>query len=175
MKVNLQLSPVANFLAILNAANPGKNFSESNLTLGAPTELVGGNGGRNTSVLLTAIQDAGFSGTHTVNYTRQTLAAGAAIPTANAVSVLVQGTDTDAEILTKVASALGLLESELTISAITIPANENDTSGQATITAVSTSLLYIGSYVVELDVADEDVPLNDAITVSDLDGFEAEA
>lgn len=175
MKINLQLSAVANFLAILNAANPGKNFSETNLTLGAPQEQTEGAGGRNTSVLLTAIQDAGFSGTRTVNYTRQSLTVGGAIATAKAVDVLVLGTDTDAEILTKVAGALGLMESELTISDVVIPANENDASGTATITASATSLLYTGAYNVQLEVADVDVPLNDAITVIDLDGFEAEA
>lgn len=173
MKINLQLSPVANFLAILNAANPGKNFSEANLTLGAPTELVGGNGGRNTSILLTAVQDAGFSGTRTVNYTRQPLAVGRAIATAKATDVLVLGTDTEAEILTKVAGALGLLESELTLSDVEIPANENN-DGSAVITAKASSLLYVGSYTVTLEVADTDVPLNDAITTVDLDGFDAE-
>lgn len=173
MKVNLLLSPVANILAVLNAANPGKGFNESNLAIGVPKVLVGGNGGRNTSVELTALLDAGFSGVATVNYTRQALEVGGAIATAKAVKVLVLGTDTEAEILTKVSVALGLMESELTIGDVVIPLNEHN-DGEAVITANVDSLLYTGNYLVELEVADTDVPLMDAITTFDLDGFEAE-
>lgn len=173
MKVNLLLSPVANLLAVLNAANPGKSFNETNVSFGVPADLVGGNGGRNTSIEITALQDAGFSGTATVNYTRQALIVGGAIATAKAVKVLVMGTDTEAEILTKVATSLGLMESEITIGGVTIPVNENN-DGEATITAVAGSLLYTGNYLVTLEVADVDVPLTTAITTFDLDGFDAE-
>jgi len=173
MKINLALSALANVFALLNDANPGKGFSETNVTLAAP-EVAAGNGGRNTSVLLTAIVDAGYSGTATANYTRQELVAGGAIATAKDVDVAILPSDTDAVILTKVATALGLLESELTIADLIAPTSENN-PGTADIVANVDSYLYVGTYSVTLTIPDEDIPLSEALAVSDLNGFEAEA
>lgn len=173
MKINIALSAVANFLALLNNDNPGKAFSATNVTLGTPT-VAAGTAGRNTEIVITAVENQGYSGTETVSYTRQELAAGAAIATAKDIPVSVAPADTDAEILTKVATALGLLESELTISNVVDPENES-TPGSADITADVDSLLYTGTYSVTLSVPDADVPLADAITTTDLSGFEPEA
>lgn len=173
MKVNIALTAAANLLAALNGDNVGLGASAANVTFGAPSVAVGA-GGRNTEVVITAIANQGFSGTKTISYTRQALAAGAAIATAKAVPFGIVAGDTDAQILTKAATALGLIEAELTIADVVQPVDET-TNGSANIVAKATSLLYTGTFAAELTVPDADVPLDEAITTSDLTAFEPEA
>ena len=137
MKINIALSASANLLALLNEAHPGKNFSQTNVTVGTPVANPG-NGGRNTSIDLTAVQDQGYSGVTTVNYTRLALAPAAAIATAKAVDINITLQDDQAAILTKVAQVLGLVESELDdytdiTSLIGIEFDDNTAWGQLTI------------------------------------------
>jgi len=172
MKVNIALTAAANLLAALNGDNVGLGASAANVTFGAPA-VVAGAGGRNTEVVITAIADQGFSGTQVISYTRQALSAGAAIATLKAVPFGIAPGDTNAQILTKAAAALGLIEDELTIADVVQPVDEN-TPGSANIVAKVTSLLYTGTFAAELTVPDADVPLNEAITNSDLTSFDAE-
>lgn len=171
-KVNLTLSAEANVLALINTANPALNATDAQVTLGVPS-VAAGTGGRNTSIIVTAIADQGFSGEQIFAYTRQALASGAAIAAAKAVPFGIAPGDTDAQILTKAAAALGLLESELTIANVVDPVDEN-TPGSADIQAKVGSLLYTGTYAAALTVPDTDVPLDEAANVTDLDGFDAE-
>jgi len=172
-KVNLALTASANVLALINAANPALNATDTQVTLGTPS-VEAGTGGRNTSLIVTAIDNQGFSGTQTFAYTRQALASGAAVATAKAVPFAIAPGDTNAQILTKAATALGLLESELTIANVVQPTNET-TPGSADIVANVASLLYTGTYAATLTVPDADVPLSSVATVTDLSGFDAEA
>lgn len=172
-KVNLALTASANVLALINAANPALNATAAQITLGVPS-VAAGTGGRNTSIIVTAIADQGFSGEQIFAYTRQALASGAAIAAAKAVPFGIAPGDSDAVILTKAAAALGLLESELTIANVVQPVDEN-TPGSADIVAKVGSLLYTGTYGAALTVPDTDVPLDEAAPVTDLSGFDAEA
>jgi hypothetical protein len=172
-KVNLTLSASANVLALINAANPALNATDTQVTLGTPS-VAAGTGGRNTSLIVTAVSNQGFSGEQIFAYTRQALASGAAIATAKAVPFAIAPGDTNAQILTKAATALGLLESELTLANIVQPVNET-TPGSADVVANVASLLYTGTYAATLTVPDADVPLDEAATVTDLSGFDAEA
>lgn len=172
MKVNTALTASANVLAILNATNPGLNATAAQVTLGVPSTAAGA-GGRNTSITVTAVANQGFSGSETYTYTRQPLTAGSAIATAKAVDITILGDDTDAEVLTKAALALGLIESELTLANIVRPVNE-DTPGSADVVASAGSLLYTGTYAATLVVADSDVPLSEAAPDTDLNGFDPE-
>lgn len=172
-KVNLAISAAENVLALVNAANPSLNATLSQVTLGNPSTAAG-TGGRNTSITFTAIADQGFSGSQTFSYTRQALAAGQAIATAKDLPVTIAQGDSDAQILTKAATALGLLESQIQIGNVVQPTDES-TPGSADITPIANSLLYTGSYEVILALPDADVPLNEAASTTDLDGFEPEA
>lgn len=172
-KINIAISAAENLLALVNEANPALNATQSQVTLGVPS-VAAGTAGRNTSITLTAIDNEGFSGTQTFAYTRQALVAGGAIATAKDIPVAIASGDTQAQVLTKAATSLGLLESELNFSDFEAPVNE-DTAGSATLTAKADSLLYTGSYEVVLSVPDSDVPLDDAAPTTDLDGFEPEA
>lgn len=171
-KINASLTAAENILAIANALNPDLNATAENVTLGLPT-VSAGTGGRNTAITLTAIANQGLSGSQTFAYTRLALAAGQAIATAKAIPVVIAPADTDAEVLTKVATALGLIESQVALSNIVRPVDE-DTNGSADVGVVANSLLYTGTYAVTLTVPDTDVPMDEAAPVTDLDGFDPE-
>ena len=172
-KVNIAISPLANVLAAINAANVASstNITEAQVTAAAPV-VAAGTGGRNTTVDLTGIDGQGIEGTRTFAYTRQSLASGAVASTAPA-SVVVANGDNQAASVTKVATALGLLASEFDASAYTAPADQL-TPGTVTITAKATSLLYVGSRVVPLNFADADVAFATIAPITDLDAFDAE-
>jgi len=173
MKVNIALTPLANVLAIINAANVASstNITEAQVTAAAPV-VAAGTGGRNTTVLLTGVDGQGIEGTRTFAYTRQSLATGAVASTAPA-SVTVLQADDQAASVTKVATALGLLASEFDASDYTAP-EDQATPGTVTITAKATSLLYTGVRVVPLNFADADVAFATVAPVTDADGFDAE-
>ena len=172
MKVDITKSASANLLAALNLDNVGLNATEAQVTFGLPS-VVSGTAGRNTQVTITAVANQGFAGTKDVTYTRQALVAGEGIATAKAVSVLIVAGDTDAQVLTKVATALGLVESEVSLANIVRPVDES-TPGSADVVADTDSLLYTGTFAAVLTVADADVSLEDAITTDELNSFEAE-
>lgn len=173
MKVNIALTPLANVLAAINAANTATstNITEAQVTAAAPT-TVAGTGGRNTSVELTGIDGQGIEGSRTFSYTRQSLATGAVASTAPASVTVAEGDDQAASVA-KVATALGLLASEFDASAYTAPEDQS-TPGTVTITAKATSLLYTGVRVVPLNFADADVAFATVAPVTDADGFDAE-
>jgi len=171
-KVNIAITAAANVLALINAANPSLNATAAQITPGSVVSEAG-TGGRNTSITYTAVDNQGFSGTQTFSYTRRALTAGEGIATAKAIPVVIAEGDTDAQVLTKVATALGLIESEISLSNIVRPVDE-DTNGSADVVADAGSLLYTGTFAAVLSVPDADVPLNEAASVTDLDGFDAE-
>ena len=172
MKVDITLSPLANVLAAINAANPNLKATASQVTLGTPYADAG-NGGRNTAVVMTAILDAGFSGSNTYHYTRRGLAAGQAIATSKAVPMEILRADTDAGLLTKIAGLLGLVESEISLANIVRPADAN-TPGSVDVVAKATSLLYTGTFAATLTDS-EQVPLSEAAPNTNLGGFDIEA
>lgn len=173
MKVNIAISPLANVLAAINAANTASstNITESQVTAAAPVTAAG-TGGRNTTVALTGINGQGIEGSRTFAYIRQSLASGA-VPTTAPSSVTVANGDNQAASAAKVATALGLLASEFDTSAYTAPV-DIPTPGTITITAKSTSLLYVGSRVVPLNFADTDVAFATVAPVTDIGGFDPE-
>lgn len=174
MKVNVALSPKANILAIINAANvaTSTNITEAQVTFGAAT-AAGGAGGRNTTVILTGIDGQGIEGSRTFAYTRQALDGGAVAPGAPASVVVVQG-DTREQSLAKVVTALGLVAEEIESLSYTAPVDQS-TPGTIQIAAVNPGYLYIGTRDVALNFVDADVPFATIAPVTDADGFEAEA
>lgn len=174
MKVNITLSPLANVLAAINAANVASstNITEAQVTAGAPV-TASGTAGRNTTVLLTGVDGQGIEGTRTFSYTRQALDGGAVATTAPTFVIVLQA-DTREQSLTKVVTALGLKESEIESLAYTAPIDQA-TPGTISLAAVNPSYLYIGTREVELRFADADVAFATVAPETDADGFDAEA
>lgn len=173
MKVNIAISPLANLLAAINAANTASstNITEAQVTA-APPVAAGGTGGRNTTVLLTGIDGQGIEGTRTFSYTRQSLDGGAVATNAPAF-VTVLESDTRAQSRAKVCTALGLMASEINDLSYTAPVDQA-TPGTIQIAAIDPGYLYLGTRDVELRFADEDVAFATVAPITDLNGFEAE-
>lgn len=174
MKVNIAISPLANILAAINAANTASstNITAAQVTAAAPV-VAAGTGGRNTTVVLTGVDGQGIEGSRTFAYTRQALDGGAVATTAPAF-VTVLESDTRAQSRAKVCTALGLMASEITDVSYTAPVDVG-TPGTIQISAIDPGLLYIGTRDVELRFADEDVAFATVAPITDLDAFEAEA
>jgi hypothetical protein len=174
MKVNIALSPLANILAAINAANTASstNITEAQVTAAAPV-VAAGTGGRNTTVQLTGVDGQGIEGSRTFAYTRQSLATGA-VATNAPTFVTVLEADTRDQSRVKVCTALGLKASEIGDVSYTAPVAVG-TPGTIQISAIDPGLLYVGVRDVELRFADEDVAFATVAPITDLDAFEAEA
>jgi hypothetical protein len=98
---------------------------------------------------------------------------GKAVPV---TTLQVLAADNQAAVQTKVAVALGLLESDLTFSAYTA-AVDDTTPGTITVAPAANSLLYVGaSKTVEITVPAVAAPdLEDEIVIDELSGFDPEA
>jgi hypothetical protein len=167
MKINVTLSAIANAYALINAAN-ALTLDASKVTLGVPAvfEPVGGNP-RNTTLILTGVNAGGYNGTKEVKYTRLGMGSGVVAPE---TGFHIDGTTTLASFKTAVATSLGLVESELELEGV-LPAAEGQ-SEFIKLKAKAGSLLYVGEQDLEVTWPQGIVELNDAITVTDLDGFD---
>lgn len=183
MQINVTKTAFENLIDLIIDANSGLSGSltPAKVTAGTPVAEAG-TGGRNSKVTLTAVPNAGYSGTVDVNYTRLGMSSGvASVPSA----IAINPSDTQAQIKTKIATALGLIQSEIdyyyegspqddTTNPIDIPVNEDDTSILVSVQPKAGSLLYVGAALeIQLTVPDADIPLNVAIAVTDLNGFDA--
>ncbi|MNU54542.1 hypothetical protein D3C71_436000 [compost metagenome] len=138
MKINLTVSPLANVLALVNEKN-GTLLSVDRITSG-PAVAPTGETTDNTEITLTGIAGHGYIGSLTYTYDRATLAS-QEIPTPSAIDVTA--TDTEADVKTKVAAALRIIESAVDFTDLTIPVDATD--GTVTVTPASGNLLYIGA------------------------------
>lgn len=171
MKVNAANTAIQNLVALVVDANPGLTLAPAQVTVGAPS-VFAGTAGRNTQVTLTAVANAGFSGTKTIDYTRLGVLTGTATAAAEAAAGIVVDVDaTDVEVKALLVAQFGLVADQVEVEDLVLPVNES-TPGSITLAAVADSLLYVGNEVVVLTVADADVPLGDAVTNDQMDGFE---
>jgi len=172
MKINASLSTLANIIALVNGVNAGLNLTDEQVTIGQASAYVPGEGDLNSQITLSGVNGKGFQGDVTIHYKRPVLQPGGAWGNALGDGIpSVPSAATQAQALTLAATHLGLVESELDASAFTAPADEL-TNGSITITAKDGSPLYTGSYVLTLVGQDTDQNLADAVTVTDMDGFD---
>jgi len=171
MKINAANSAIQNVLDLVIDANSGLALTSAKVTVGAPS-VFAGTAGRNTQVTLTAVANAGFSGTKVVDYTRLGVLTGTATAAAEAAAgIVVAPAATAAEVKAILVAQFGLVADQVEVADLVLPVNES-TPGSITLAAVAGSLLYVGNESVILTVADADVPLEDAVTNDQLNGFE---
>lgn len=108
MNINPNLSAIQNVLMLINEAND-LDIQPGQVSLGTPTAITADAQGRNTELVLTAIHNAGFSGTKTVRYKRQAANA-AAKPVVNTLSMRGEFTDTVEILKARYLSLLGLVD-----------------------------------------------------------------
>ena len=177
MKIDVSKSIAENILNLIHDANPSTvaTVTLSNVTIGAVSPLTGDPSSRNSQVTVTANKNMGYSQQVTIKFNRIQVNQGVnPLPAA----ITIFPTDTQAQRKTKVAAALGLMESEITVTAvgggiIGTPANEDDTSVSVTVAPIANSSLYIGNgFNIQLTVPDADIPLGTVITVLVMNGFD---
>lgn len=166
MKINLALTAIANAYALVNAAN-ALTLDVTKATLGVPAARVPDADPRNTTLVLTGVNEGGYNGTKSVTYTRLGMGSGVAVPE---FEFHTDGTTTPASFLTAVATSLGLKESEIEITGDLPEAEGEGTT--IVLSAKAGSLLYVGQQNLIVDWPQGIVELDDAITVTQLDGFE---
>jgi len=170
MLINAANSAVQNLVDQIIADNNGLALTPAKVTFGVPSVFAGANG-RNTQVVITAVANAGFSGTKTVDYTRLGVLTGtASAAAAAAAGVVVDPAATAAEVKAQLVALFGLVASDVEVSDLVLPADEA-TPGSITLAAVAGSLLYVGNDSVVLTLADTDVPLETAVANDQLTGF----
>lgn len=168
MQINVSLSPLANVLGLINAKN-GSSITENQVTV---DEMIPSteNPGDNTKITLTGVDGEGIEGTRSFFYGRYDLL-GAKTPDPSRVEIL--DTDDQSQIHTKICTTYGLKESEVVVnsgSAVAIPPADDVT--YTTMAPISDSLLYNGSSIaVNVVRAGAVIPLNKAITTTELDDF----
>ena len=167
MKINLTKTPLENLVLQIVEDNAGLVLTAAQVTAGAPS--VFGGDPQNTQVTLTAVEGQGFTGTKLVKYVRLDMNSGVAVPV---TTLEVLAADNQAAVQTKVAVALGLIETELTFSAYTA-AVDDATPGTMGVSPKATSVLYTGAGKTMTIVLESD--LEDEITVTELSGFDPEA
>jgi hypothetical protein len=170
MKIDVAKTAQENLIALIVAANPGKELAANQFTAAAPV-VIPDDAGRNTTITLSAVVGQGYgAGDATFKYTRLSLAGVNVTPV---TSVRVVDGDDEAATLTKVLAATGILASEVDASDYNAPTDDS-VPGMITLTPKAGSTLYVGEEVViELTWAAEAEPtLGETFTVTDLDGFE---
>lgn len=175
MKINLSKTVQENFLDLIHEANPGTTatVTTDKVTFGEVTPS--GDPNLNSQVTVNARPNRGYSQSVVIKFHRLGMSSGVK-PLPSAIQIFPS--DTPAQRKTKVAAALGLMESEITVTGvgggvIGTPENEDDTSVSVVVTPISTSALYTGDpLTIKLTVPDTDIPLNQVITVTTMNGFE---
>ena len=171
MQIDISKTAAENLYLLMNAArDPSKTtvFSAATVTLGVPAERTPDANAHNTEILVTTVQDQGYSGTETLTYTRLHVTQG----TVSSGPITVAPGDDEAATLTKVAAAMGLIEAAIVGTSYVAPANES-TPGSFVIGGKADNLLYTEeTTTVTLVLPDTDVPLTESFTSTQLDGFD---
>lgn len=150
--INLNQTPTENVLRILGETNATVVPYLSGLSVSDVRELVGGTGGRNTTVTVTALAGSGLQeGTRRdYNYIRLDLADDATIGTFTGV-VYVPDTAVQDQVEQQVLLAAGVHPDGVEFTDyVPLVEGDPDSEGSITMNPVAGSLLYVGSVVVEL-------------------------
>lgn len=164
--IDVAKSALQNICDLVNEVNSGLGISATSVTAGTPSVITEPDvDGRNTSVVLTAVSGQGYSGSKSINYARLGMDSGVVTPV---TSVTVLEADNQAEVQTKVATALGLIGSELAFTAYT--AAQVGTDGTITVGPATNSLLYVGA-TKDVALTISSIDLSSSITTTDTNGF----
>lgn len=189
--VNGAQSGVANLLALINTSN-ATTITNAQVAFAAPVILTGGQidvAGRNTTVLVTSVQNQGFIDEGFFNegipvkYRRTSVTEGVSSTVAE---FNITGATTWDHLKTSVATANNMVQADVLIDlqgtyaghALIYdtypPAGGGEGNTQAAnVTAVNDSYVYHqnAAMSIQLNYAATDTPLHNVITVTDLDGF----
>lgn len=175
MQIDILKTGQANFLELANTAN-GQTLTAEQMTIGAPVVYSDDTDGnpRNTQVTISALPGSlEFKGSQTLRYTRLSLAD----LLADYEFQSVEGSTIE-DVLAKVVSDLGLVESDVTLVETVMPDWEDEMidgeTSPLTLRAVEGSYLYVGDGIVTVvEPIDGRQRFAEMYAVADLDGFVA--
>lgn len=172
MQIDLLESAAANVVALINDTNTTA-LTEAELTLGTPTTFAtpAENGDRNTGLTVTSKAGSGYTGAVDVRYNRLDISTYTAA-TEGLEYQLAEG-DTLGDILSTVATALGVVEEAVELDIVEVPTVADGESVTINIAATTDSLLYVGQAAVT--VFPSTTPLSSEIVTGDLNGFDQPA
>lgn len=159
------MSAILELLALLNTAN-GRSYTDSQVEFGVPAVIEGAQAGQpNTTVTVSGIEAAGYTGSKELTYKRLDLA-----QTFSGRTLESKGPETAGtlqEVLDDIfaATAVRIYPEDLENGAAV-----DFTQASVTLTAKATSLKWLGSVVVNTSVDLRDI--SSEITTSELPGFE---
>ena len=174
MKADILKTGVENIFALIKATagNEATIVSATTVTLGAATAGTGLPGNHNTTIVVTAIDDAGLlnGSSATIDYKRTSLVENVVSPD---LDYTVTNDETTAGLLATVAAALGLRQEDVEFTGeLTRPGS--GTSSQMTLQAKATSYLYVGTQVLEITwPAEPPQTVDAALPTKSLTGFDA--
>lgn len=171
MQIDIQKSAMDNVIDLINVTN-GTNLTDAIIEIGAPVEWTDpeGQNTRNTELTVTAKPGSGYTGSVPVRFTRLDLAN---FPAAGTLEYTLTGTDTVGDILSAVATQLGVLEEAVELDIVEVPTVDEGETVTINILATVGSLLYVGQAPVT--VFPNTTDLNNEVTQSDLNGFDEPA
>lgn len=168
MQIDIQKSALDNVIDLINITN-GTSLTDAIVEIGTPSEWVDPEGlnTRNTELSVSAKAGSGYTGSVPVRFTRLDLTG---FPSAGTLEYTLTGTDTVGDILSAVATQLGVLEEAVELDITEVPVVAEGATVTINILATVGSLLYVGQAPVT--VFPNTTDLNDEVTQSDLDGFD---
>lgn len=168
MQIDIEKSALDNVIDLINATN-GTSLTDAVIEIGAPAVWTDPEGlnTRNTELTVTAKAGSGYTGSVPVRFTRLDLAG---FPGAGELEYALTGEDTVGDILSAIATQLGVLEEAVELDVEEVPTVEEGETTTITIRATGESLLYVGE--ASITVFPHTTDLNEEITESDLDGFD---
>lgn len=159
------MSAILELLALLNTAN-GRSYTDAQVQFAAPAEIVGAEAGQpNTTVVVSGIEAAGYTGSKELSYKRLDLT-----QTFTGHTLESKGPETAGtlqEVLDDVFAATGV---RIYPEDLTNGAAVDFTQPSVTLTAKAESLKWLGSVVVNTSVDLRDI--SGEISTATLPGFE---
>jgi len=169
--IPLTATPKELILTLIKAANPAAELTINDFTLSAPVTVDADTDGRDTSLVVSAVQGSGYSGNQTITYRRIPLADLAATKTASDLTFGLDGMTTSAELVTMLNGLFGinLTAADFVDEELPTATKPNEVLSY-TFKAAAGSLIFTGSFVITLN-ATEDIDLTTVITKTTVDGF----
>lgn len=152
MKINPNLSGMGNLLALVNAANPGKNFTALQVSVTSVSARTPDTTPYNTEAVLTGTPDGPYKQDQTVFYNRRSVIDAVDAPQ---VSYIVTSDTTVDDLLAAVCTALKIIQTEVELVDMTTA--ENATVSNMILQPTANSKLYNDTLIVQLTWSGDDV------------------
>lgn len=145
MKINPNLTAIGNLFALINSANPDKNFTPAQVIVSSVTPREPGSIPYNSSAVLTGTPNGPYKNSQTVYYNRRSVTEAVDTPT---VSYAVDTTTTLDDLLSMVCFALKIIKSDVEL--VDFKTAPDATVSTMTLQPITNALLYVDTFDITL-------------------------